>query len=170
MKLVTYNKNSYYSLTDEQFTSAMGMWSKGQSAYVETVGALLPPPKGPAGVIPEHLGLEIFYCHQPSGFPGSPGWVALSPGLVENGKEVVRSALYYRAKELGAEELSYSWQEVNVLRPSVIGGLGVDHGTTDDDVTKFVAGLELTPIDEVLSSALRNHVSLDPLLPSYYLN
>lgn len=172
MKFVSYTKTTFYFLTDSQFASAMEMWTKGQSVYVESVGALLPPPKGPVGTLPENLDMVIYYCSVPAGFPGSPGWVGYMPSIKNpDGSEMARAAIYYRAKELGAEELEYRWAEINVRNPSVVGGMGmVDHGTTTEDVLGFMDRLPLTPIDDVLSGRMRSAVDLDPLLPGYYLS
>lgn len=171
MTFVSYSKSNYYFLTDAQFEEACKAWASGMSHRFTGFNALLPPPRTPAGVLPEHEGLDIRFCWEPAGFPGSPGWIAFSQAAWVDGKEMARAALYRRAKVLGEDHKEYRWEEINVKEPHVVGGFGlVDHTTTTPDVMEFLGKIKTTPIDEILSNpALKMSVPFAPLLPAYFL-
>ena len=171
MRLVTYGRNSFYFLTDAQFAAAMEQWNQSKSVWVESIEALLPPPKWAVGMPPEHLGLQIGYSWNMPGLeiaPFLPGWVAIQKPTVVDGKEAKRGAVYWRAKDLGEDGGGYHWKEINIRYPI---RLTIEEDITSDQVKNFIDRIGFLPIDQVLEDPeLRNAVPYTPLLPENLLS
>ena len=167
MKIVSYYGGGAYFLTDKQFAAAVAEWNQGKSVFVESIQALLPPPKAPAGLPAEHQGLQIgFSWNQTTKLiPLLPGWVAIQKPVTVDGKEVKRGAVYWRAESNCEDGKTYYWKEINVRSPSI---LKVDEATTSEDVRAFIDAVGFKPVDEMLEDPeFRHAVPYTPLLPDY---
>ena len=159
MKLVVYNKNEYYFLTDDEFDKATESWSNSRPIFFRSRGLYLPQPRSPVGTPPEHVGLQLAFTFS-NKFYGMPGWIGIQKPVVdkETGEEYKAGTLYVRVKDHGAKGLRYRWHQVNPYMDS-------------NEVKDFIKSLKPIMAEDILKNEeLRVAIPFEPLLSDYHLN
>lgn len=160
MKLVMYNKEQYYFLSDKEFELAVESWSKNLPIYFKGRGTYLPPPRVPVGETPEHAGLEIYFINGNS-YPYH--WIAKTKGGASFPDRKLPAVL---ARVPFGEY--YGWRMVNPKFPEFLGGTKRFEDYTLDDIEKIFSDKAFIDIETVLNDPeLRVIAPTNQLLPRY---
>lgn len=159
MKLVTYSKDEYYFLTDEEFEKAAESWADGKPILFKSKGLYLPQPRRPVSIPNEHAGLQLAFSFDEDVY-GLPGWIGIRKPMLnrETKEEIKPGALFVRVKDHGNEFLKYRWHRLGDMMDSA-------------EVKEFIRALKPVMSEDILNDEeLRTSIPFEPLLTEYYLN